>query len=129
MLEPCGEKNPAPQLSIPCHIRACREVRGGHLKLDLEITDGQRLGGFAPNMGHRVAELNRVADVNGATDLNGAAGSNRAADSRAERRGLVWIVGRLRRDTYRGGDATEILVTEITAESESAAGARNPGAA
>lgn len=85
LLEPCGEKNPAPLLSMACEIRSSREVKGGHLKLDLELSGGRRVGGFGPGLG----------------------GS-------AERyRGPATVVGKLRPDTYRGGEAVELLVERV----------------
>lgn len=85
LLEPCGEKNPAPLLSVACEIRSSREVKGGHLKLDLELVSGRRLGGFGPGLGEG-----------------------------AERyRGSATVVGKLRPDTYRGGDAVELLIERV----------------
>lgn len=85
LLEPCGEKNPAPELSIACAVRSAREVKGGHLKLELELPQGVRVGAFYPNMGER------------ATDLGGE----------------VTVIGTLRPDRFRGGGAVELLVTRL----------------
>ncbi len=85
LLEPCGEQNPAPSLAINCRVRGSREVRGGHLKLDLELANGRRVGGFGPNLGGKAKEL--------------------AGEAR--------VVGQLRPDRYRGGDAVELLVTQV----------------
>jgi single-stranded-DNA-specific exonuclease len=85
LLEPCGEKNPAPLLSLACEIRSSREVKGGHLKLDLELLGGRRVGGFGPGLG-----------------------------AFAERyRGPATVIGKLRPDTYRGGEAVELLVEQV----------------
>lgn len=85
LLEPCGEKNPAPLLSLACEIRSSREVKGGHLKLDMELVGGRRVGGFGPGLG-----------------------------AAAERyRGPATVVGKLRPDTYRGGEAVELLVERV----------------
>jgi single-stranded-DNA-specific exonuclease len=85
LLEPCGEKNPAPLLALSCEIRASREVKGGHLKLDLEMSGGRRVGGFGPGLG-------------GASDRY---------------RGPATVIGKLRPDTYRGGEAVELLVERV----------------
>ncbi len=85
LLEPCGEKNPAPELAIRCSVRSCREVKGGHLKVDFELPGGRRLGGFGPGLGAISATVT----------------------------GTVTVVGNLRPDTYRGGDAVELLVRRI----------------
>jgi hypothetical protein len=85
LLEPCGEKNPAPLLSVLCVVRSAREVKGGHLKLDLELERGSRIGAFAPNMGARARELT----------------------------GPVRVLGELRPDRFRGGDAVELLVKQV----------------
>jgi single-stranded-DNA-specific exonuclease len=85
LLEPCGEKNPAPSLALPCEIRSAREVKGGHLKLDLQLASGRRVGGFGPGLGTSANEYN----------------------------GSATVIGQLRPDTYRGGDAVELLVTRI----------------
>ena len=84
-LEPCGEANPAPRIALAgALVRSAREVRGGHLKLTLDV-GGRSVGGFGPELGARAATL----------------------------RGHVHVVGRLRRDGYRGGDAVEIEVERI----------------
>jgi single-stranded-DNA-specific exonuclease len=85
LLEPCGEKNPAPELELDCEIERSTTVRGGHLKLELRCPSGRRLGAFGPNMG------------NSSTPLEGPAK----------------VIGRLRPDTYRGGEAVELLLTRV----------------
>jgi single-stranded-DNA-specific exonuclease len=84
-LEPCGSGNPVPRWVVHAGITSAREVRGGHLKLDLTLAQGQRLAGFGPSLGDR---------------------ANTVADSAV-------LVGTLRRDTWRGGDAAEIKVERI----------------
>jgi single-stranded-DNA-specific exonuclease len=84
-LEPCGHGNPAPRLVVEGRVVEAREVRGGHLKLDLLVGDGHRLGGFGLNMGERATALS----------------------------GPVAVLGELRRDTYRGGGAVEVLVERV----------------
>jgi single-stranded-DNA-specific exonuclease len=82
LLEPFGTTNPAPDLAIQARVLSAREVTGGHLKLELERERGRRLSAFAPTLGHRAADLGeRVA-----------------------------AAGKLRKDTYRGGDAVELKV-------------------
>jgi len=83
-LEPCGEANPAPRLFFgDALVRSVREVQG-HLRIDLDL-GRHRLGAFAPNRGPAGSEL-----------------AGRRAD----------VVGRLRRDRFRGGDAVELLVDD-----------------
>ncbi len=84
-LEPCGQANPAPRVAVEADLVAAREVKGGHLKLELELPGARRLGGFGVGMGARAAEL----------------------------RGRVVVLGRLRRDAWRGGDAVEMRVEEV----------------
>jgi single-stranded-DNA-specific exonuclease len=84
-LEPCGKGNPAPRLAVDAEVRSAREVRGGHLKLDLALPSGQRLGGFGLSLGAEAVTLS----------------------------GRVTLTGTLRRDTWRGGDAVELRVAQI----------------
>ncbi len=84
-LEPCGQANPAPRLAIDCRVVAAREVRGGHLKLELELERGDRVSGFGVSMGDRAAEFS----------------------------GRVTVIGSLRRDAWRGGNAVEARVERI----------------
>ncbi len=84
-LEPCGQGNPAPRVAVNAELVAAREVRGGHLKLELELDAGRRISGFGVGMGARAAEL----------------------------AGRVVVLGQLRRDAWRGGDAVEIRAEEI----------------
>lgn len=81
-LEPCGHQNPAPLLLIPgAEVLSARDLKG-HLKLELRVR-GQRLSGFAPERG------NDSSTIVGRT---------------------LTLVGRLKRDHYRGGPLPEILV-------------------
>jgi single-stranded-DNA-specific exonuclease len=84
-LEPCGQGNPSPRVLVAAELVQAREVRGGHLKLELELQGGRRMSGFGVNMGSRAASLN----------------------------GRVVALGGLRRDTWRGGDAVELRVDEL----------------
>jgi single-stranded-DNA-specific exonuclease len=86
-LEPCGLQNPAPRFVVQAQITEAREVRGGHLKLELSLENGRRASGFGVGMGSQAATLT----------------------------GGVTVVGELRRDTYRGGNAVEIKVDRILA--------------
>jgi single-stranded-DNA-specific exonuclease len=81
-LEPCGQSNPAPRFVVEACIDEAREVRGGHLKLELSLGRGFRMSGFGVGMGDRASALS----------------------------GAVTVLGELRRDTYRGGSAVEIRV-------------------
>lgn len=85
LLEPCGELNPAPELVIEARVLVAREVTGGHLKLELELATGRRMGAFGLNMGARAPSIV----------------------------GTATVAGRLRPDRYRGGDAVELCLEEI----------------
>jgi single-stranded-DNA-specific exonuclease len=84
-LEPCGESNPAPALALTGRVVSAREVSGGHLKLELALDSGERLGAFGVAMGARAANLS----------------------------GEVAVSGKLRPDRYRGGSAIELLLDKI----------------
>ena len=85
LLEPCGEGNRAPRLLVRgAKVRRARDVKG-HLKLELDV--GKRSwSGFAFSIGSRARELS---------------GS------------VVDVLGAVRRDTYRGGDAVELRVDAV----------------
>ena len=84
LLEPCGEGNPHPEVELEAEVLVAREVSGGHLKLELSVA-GTRLGAFGVGMGARAAELGKIV--------------------------VIW--GRLRRDTFRGGDAVELKISRL----------------
>ncbi len=84
-LEPCGEANPAPKLRVEAKLVSAREVNGGHLKLELQLANGRRIGAFGIEQGAQATQL-------------------------GER---VVAVGRLKRDTYRGGDAVELRLDQV----------------
>jgi single-stranded-DNA-specific exonuclease len=84
-LEPCGESNAAPSLALIGRVVSAREVTGGHLKLELSLDGGQRLGAFGIGMGARAATL----------------------------AGDVAVSGKLRPDRYRGGNAIELKLEKI----------------
>ena len=83
-LEPCGVSNPRPQLVVEGSLRSAREVKGGHLKLELDLC-GKVLGGFAVAMGSRAAEL----------------------------RGRVALRGDLRHTTFPGSSGVEMFVAGV----------------
>lgn len=83
-LEPCGEGNPAPKILVEGRVLGSRQVKGGHLKLHVEA-NGHELGCFGIAMGARAEELS----------------------------GLVSVLGELRRDTYRGGNAVEMRLDDV----------------
>jgi single-stranded-DNA-specific exonuclease len=85
LLEPCGEKNRAPSVcAVGAKVVSAREVKGGHLSVDLEL-EGRRMRGFGAQLGTRAGGLGRRVNV--------------------------W--GALRRDGWRGGDAVEIRIDEV----------------
>ncbi|MCA9642816.1 MAG: single-stranded-DNA-specific exonuclease RecJ, partial [Myxococcales bacterium] len=84
-LEPCGEANPAPKLRIEAKLVSAREVTGGHLKLELQLPSGRRIGAFGVEQGAQATQLGEQ----------------------------VVAVGRLKRDTYRGGEAVELRLDQV----------------
>lgn len=84
-VDPCGEGNPEPRIVLPsARVVSARDLKG-HLRVT--VSEARRtIDGIAF---HRGAE---------AAGLSGAE---------------VSVVGSLRRDTYRGGRAVELLVQEI----------------
>jgi single-stranded-DNA-specific exonuclease len=84
-LEPCGERNPAPQVAIEADLVEAREVRGGHLKLELSLGGSRRLSAFGVGMGSRAGQLG----------------------------GSLVILGKLRRDRWLGGSAVEVKIERL----------------
>jgi single-stranded-DNA-specific exonuclease len=83
--EPCGQANPAPRIAIPrARVLGAREVRGGHLRLWLDV-GGASLSCFGADMGGLASGL----------------GSHACA------------VGALRRDTWSGGSAVEMRLVAV----------------
>ncbi|HSC87785.1 MAG TPA: DHHA1 domain-containing protein, partial [Polyangiaceae bacterium] len=87
-LEPCGQTNPRPRLQLSGRVRASRALRGNHLKLELEPAPGQRLAVFAPGFGELAVSIGQ----------------------------RVTVVGDLRVDAYRGGEALEFLAEQVSVE-------------
>jgi single-stranded-DNA-specific exonuclease len=92
-LEPCGFRNPRPRIVTEGRVAAVREVKNGHLKLEIVLDSRRRLDCFAPRRGELAASLD----------------------------GRVRVVGDLRHNGFGGVDAAELLVEEV-AVSESAPG-------
>ena len=85
LLEPCGAGNESPQLAFEASVLSARQVTGGHLKLELELEGGERVGAFGIAMGERASTLT----------------------------GKIHVVGKLRPDRYRGGSAIELRLEKI----------------
>lgn len=84
-LDPCGEGNPEPRIVVPgARVVSARDLKG-HLRLSLAFA-GRGVDGIA---------FHRGAEADG---LRGRE---------------VAVVGSLRRDTYRGGRAVELLVHRV----------------
>jgi single-stranded-DNA-specific exonuclease len=84
-LEPCGESNEAPKVLVEdVTVLEAREIKG-HLKVALQLGD-YKISGFGPEMGGRVEEL---------------AGAK------------VDLVGKLKRDHWRGGELPELLLMYV----------------
>jgi single-stranded-DNA-specific exonuclease len=84
-MEPCGEKNRAPRLLLPdARVLSAKNLKG-HLRVELSWGRGA-LGGFGFELGDRA---------------QGLAGTH------------VDVVGQLRADTWKGGDAAELRVERI----------------
>ncbi|HEX3777203.1 MAG TPA: single-stranded-DNA-specific exonuclease RecJ [Polyangiaceae bacterium] len=85
LLEPCGPGNESPALAFEACVLSARQVQGGHLKLELELDGGVRLGAFGVGMGEQAQGLT----------------------------GRVAVCGKLRPDRYRGGNAIELKLEKI----------------
>jgi single-stranded-DNA-specific exonuclease len=84
-VEPCGEGNRAPRLLLPgVQVTSARNMKG-HLRLELS-SPSRVIGGFAFEMGGRVAELSGAR---------------------------VDVVGLLRINSWRGGSAVELRVERV----------------
>ncbi len=85
LLEPCGAGNESASLAVEAKVLSARQVNGGHLKLELELEGGTRLGAFGIAMGEHAAAL----------------------------AGKITVLGKLRPDRYRGGTAIELKLEKI----------------
>ncbi|MEI9953285.1 MAG: single-stranded-DNA-specific exonuclease RecJ [Pseudomonadota bacterium] len=85
LLEPCGAGNTSPLLAFAANVLSARQVTGGHLKLELELEGGVRIGAFGFSLGERASSLT----------------------------GRIAVVGKLRPDRYRGGNAIELKLEKI----------------
>lgn len=97
-LEPCGFRNPRPRIVTEGRVAAVREVKNGHLKLELVLDSRRRLDCFAPRRGELAATLD----------------------------GRVRVVGDLRHNGFGGVDAAELLVEEVAASDSAAPHAAAP---
>src|SRR6478736_4948939 len=85
LLEPCGAGNESPLLAFAATVLSARQVSGGHLKLELELEGGARIGAFGISLGDRASSLT----------------------------GKINVLGKLRPDRYRGGNAIELKLEKI----------------
>jgi single-stranded-DNA-specific exonuclease len=85
LLEPCGAGNESPLLAFGANVLSARKVSGGHLKLELELEGGARVGAFGIALGERASSLT----------------------------GKITVLGKLRPDRYRGGNAIELKLEKI----------------
>jgi len=85
LLEPCGPGNESPLLAFAANVLSARQVSGGHLKLELELEGGARIGAFGLSLGERASNLT----------------------------GKITVLGKLRPDRYRGGNAIELKLEKI----------------
>jgi single-stranded-DNA-specific exonuclease len=85
-LEPCGFRNPRPRIVVEGRVASAREVKNGHLKLELLLDNRRRLDCFAPRRGELASSL----------------------------AGRVRVVGDLRHNGFSGVAAAEVLVDEVT---------------
>jgi single-stranded-DNA-specific exonuclease len=88
-LEPCGEGNPRPRIAVRAQVVQARAVKGGHLKLDLQLAPGRRLSCFRVGDGERAESL-------------------RSLWVRAE--------GDIRRNNWPGGPPVELLADSLVQE-------------
>jgi single-stranded-DNA-specific exonuclease len=84
-LEPCGFRNPRPRIVAEGRVSIAREVKNGHLKLELTLDSRRRLDCFAPRRGELASSLS----------------------------GRVRVVGDLRHNGFSGVDAVELLVDDV----------------
>ncbi len=88
-LEPCGEGNRAPLLLVlRARLLSARNLKS-HLKVEIMFGRRATMGGFAFELGHLADALAKSSHVD--------------------------VLGRLRRDAWRGGDAVELKIERIAA--------------
>jgi single-stranded-DNA-specific exonuclease len=63
--EPCGEGNRLPRLFASGKLVRARAVRGGHLQLEVEVSNGQTLRAFGFGLGPSANELSGVVGITG----------------------------------------------------------------
>ncbi len=85
-LEPCGFRNPRPRILVEGRVTSAREVKNGHLKLELQLADRRRLDCFGPRRGELANGL----------------------------QGHVRVVGDLRYNSFNGNVSVELLVDEVS---------------
>lgn len=85
MLEPCGEGNRTPLIGVIGRVTTARELRGGHLRLELQRENGDIIGGFGPRLGSRAETVPSPA----------------------------LAVGTMRVSTFAGRERAELLVTDV----------------
>ncbi len=90
LLEPCGEGNPKPEFLVTGRVIDARNLRGGHLRVDLACCGSHSLRGFGPGLGPLAEQLV----------------------------GEVTIQGRLRISHYGGQQTAELLVSRVQASRE-----------
>jgi single-stranded-DNA-specific exonuclease len=93
-LEPCGFRNPRPRIVAEGRVSSAREVKNGHLKLELTLDNRRRLDCFAPRRGELARSL----------------------------AGRVRVVGDLRHNGFAGVIAAELLVDDVSAAAAAVAG-------
>ena len=94
MLEPLGERNPEPVFELDGEVKRADVVGESHLKLALRVGE-RELSAFGYELAGQKPEL-------------GA---------------RMRIVGHVRPDTFRGGDAIEVRILELSLLSSAAASA------
>ncbi len=86
-IEPCGQGNPRPVLSISGKVKSCKSVKGNHLKLEVSLPKNKTMGCFAISKGDLENTL--------------APGTQ------------VTVTGDLRKNEWRGKVTAEMFVQDI----------------
>jgi single-stranded-DNA-specific exonuclease len=87
LLEPCGQGNIRPVLQVSGTVESAKEVKGGHLKLDVRLGPGRTLGCFAIAKGSMEPLLRPGVKVN--------------------------LTGDLRKNIWRGRETAEMFVESL----------------